>query len=105
MDNAAIQKINKQFRGKNKPTDVVSLSYISPKKTRSTANYFLAGEIFISIPYARKQAQDLGHAFDYEVSFLFIHGLLHVFGYDHEKPQDYKEMFDLTDEILMAYRT
>ncbi len=96
VGNKEITSLNFLFRKKNRPTDVISLSYFD----RAMEDSF-AGEIFISIPFARKQAKDLGHPLRCELQFLFIHGILHVFGYRHDKPFEEKNMVRLVSEILI----
>ena len=61
------------------------------------------GDVYISIDKARSQALDYGHSLKRELSFLTIHGLLHLLGYDHMKPEDEKVMFGLQEEILDKY--
>ncbi|MDR2832459.1 MAG: rRNA maturation RNase YbeY [Streptococcaceae bacterium] len=113
VDNARIQEINKEYRGKDMPTDVVSLEYepmdISfddfedmPTELMDELDPFI-GEIFISTQQAKEQAQDYGHSYEREIGFLSVHGFLHINGYDHMNPTDEKEMFDLQDDILNAY--
>ncbi|MDD5405884.1 MAG: rRNA maturation RNase YbeY [Sulfurovaceae bacterium] len=77
-DNETIQELNKEFRKKDTPTDVLSfpLEAVTP--------YEPAGSIVISLEYAKKVADDLGHTLDEEVLLLLIHGILHLQGYDHE---------------------
>ena len=58
------------------------------------------GEIYISSDKAKEQALSYGHSLDRELRFLFVHGLLHLLGYDHMKEEDEKVMFRLQDEIL-----
>jgi len=73
----AIRRMNKQFRGKNKATDVLSFP----------AGDFAgnsAGDLAISVDTARKQAREQGHALGVEIKVLMLHGLLHLAGYDHE---------------------
>jgi probable rRNA maturation factor len=75
---AAIRKLNRQFRGKNKPTDVLSF----PAEGLGAEGY--AGDLAISVPTARKQAVQQSHSLSTEVKVLILHGLLHLAGYDHE---------------------
>ncbi len=111
----AITQLNTQYHNKTRPTDVVSVSYFQDMfENGSTENDFstskngefgsvpspLAGEIFISLPYARVQAKQIGQSLNDELQFLFVHGLLHVFGYDHMKPTDESHMLRLTYKIL-----
>lgn len=74
----AIRRLNRQYRAKNKATDVLSFPAAEPKKTKA------AGDLAISVHTARKQADALGHALSSEIKVLMLHGLLHLAGYDHE---------------------
>ena len=60
----------------------------------------MLGDIFICCDVAKKQAKAYNHSLKREYAFLFLHGLLHLFGYDHMNEEDEKEMFRLQDEIL-----
>ncbi|MEK9132562.1 MAG: rRNA maturation RNase YbeY [Patescibacteria group bacterium] len=91
-----ITELNKKYRGKNKPTDVISISFFDKK----TGDNF-AGEIFICLEFAKWQAKEMGHSLQAELMFLFIHGLLHLFGYDHQKPAASKLMERLTDKMMV----
>jgi len=75
---AAIRRLNRRFRGKNKATDVLSFPAGGP-----TAGE-IAGDLAISVPTALRQAEEHGHALAVEVKILILHGLLHLAGYDHE---------------------
>jgi probable rRNA maturation factor len=75
---AAIRRLNRQFRGKNKPTDVLSFPSDFPGPER------IAGDLAISVPTALRQAVEHGHALTVEIKVLILHGLLHLAGYDHE---------------------
>jgi probable rRNA maturation factor len=75
---AAIQRLNRQFRGKNKSTDVLSFPAIGSTLIK------IAGDLAISVPTARRQAEERGHALSIEIKVLMLHGLLHLAGYDHE---------------------
>ena len=92
-----IKKINKQYRGKDQVTDVVSLGYL--QKDSFPGNDMI-GEIFISLPTAKKQAEELGHEPLTEIIFLFVHGILHILGYEHKEEKDFQIMMDLTNQIL-----
>jgi probable rRNA maturation factor len=97
-DNKEITLLNAEYRGIKKPTDVISLSYpieeIFPEKED------LLGEIMISVDTAKRQAKENGHSLKDELLFLFVHGILHIFGLDHEKPKERDRMFGLQDIIL-----
>lgn len=70
-----IRELNRRFRRKNKPTDVLSFPSDTPR---------LAGDIAISAEIAAANANELGHSVDTELKILILHGLLHLVGYDHE---------------------
>lgn len=95
IGDAAMTALNIRHHRKNRPTDVISLSYFERK-----GNDEFAGEIFIALPYAKRQAAAIGQSLQEELRFLFVHGLLHIFGYDHQKPKEEAEMLRLTYEIL-----
>ncbi len=106
-----MKELNKKWRDKNKTTDVLSFPYFdlsekttpgvlkitSPLKVKSSVEIF--GEILISLPQCKKQADNLNHSLQKEVSILFIHGLLHLFGYDHIKEKDFLDMNSLEQKI------
>ncbi|MEH7379912.1 rRNA maturation RNase YbeY [Bacillus sp. JJ1533] len=107
VDNDRIQEINREYRDKDQPTDVISFAMEEmgegeiaiigediPK---------LLGDIIISIPRAREQADDYGHSFARELGFLAVHGFLHLLGYDHMTKEDEEKMFSRQKEILEAY--
>jgi probable rRNA maturation factor len=82
---SAIRRLNRQFRGKNKATDVLSfpsLTHVS--KNRRHGAPIVVGDIAISVDTARRQAVAMGHALAVEIKVLMLHGLLHLGGYDHE---------------------
>lgn len=103
----AIRKLSTHYYDTPRETDVISLSYFEEnfkKPSKKTINEpvsdGLVGEVFICVPYARKQAQKIGQSLNEELKFLFVHGLLHVFGYDHMKPVEEAHMLKLTYAIL-----
>jgi len=98
-DNKTIQRLNKTYRGVDAPTDVLSFEndYLDPE---SGVHYL--GDIVISIEKAQEQAANNGHLLQQEVEMLFVHGVLHLCGYDHAEEDEYAEMSRLQDEILQA---
>ncbi|WEG73941.1 rRNA maturation RNase YbeY [Vagococcus intermedius] len=111
MDNARIQEINRDYREKDMPTDVISFALeelgedempiIFDEEFETMPRNI--GDIMISIERAEEQAKEYGHSYERELGFLAIHGFLHLNGYDHMTPEDEKEMFDLQRKILEAY--
>lgn len=118
VNNARVHEVNLEYRGIDRPTDVVSLEYkpeqeILFDEEDLAENPELAemmdefdsyiGELYISIDKAREQAEDYGHSYEREMGFLAVHGFLHINGYDHYTPEEEAEMFGLQEEILTAY--
>jgi len=95
-NNKNIKKLNKDFRDKNKPTDI--LSFPSDKKLKISKNMYL-GDIIINYDYLDKpKSQDL-NKFQEKVIKIFIHGFLHLLGFNHIKDNDYSHM--LKEEIVL----
>ena len=104
-DDAHIKSLNADFRGKDKPTDVLSFSALeSPAPPRRSA---LLGEIAISMEAATRQAESRRINLSDELRRLVIHGILHLFGYDHLKVSAAKarKMRRLEDELLEGLKT
>ena len=92
-----IRKLNKTHRKKDKPTDVLSFAYPSEKNLKND----LIGEIIISPEIAIKQKNASG-SLKKELNKLFIHGLLHIFGYNHKTDEDFCTMNNVEKRILQA---
>lgn len=107
VTNEAIHAINKEYRHKDAPTDVISfaLEELGEGETAIIAEGMprILGDVIISIDRTREQAADFGHSFERELGFLAVHGFLHVLGYDHMELDDEKIMFGKQDEILESY--
>lgn len=104
VDNDFIHKMNCEYRNVNRPTDVISFAFLDDEKDkvkilRGKGSVCL-GDIYISVEKAKEQAKEYGHPLERELSFLFVHGLLHLLGYDHMNKEDEEVMFKLQDEIL-----
>ena len=95
-----IHIINRDYRGIDRPTDVISFAIRDGLEDFIPDEEKDLGDLFINIDYARKQAREYGHSEKRELGFLFTHGLLHCLGYDHMNPEDEKKMFALQDRIL-----
>jgi probable rRNA maturation factor len=76
---AEIQRLNREFRGKNKPTDVLSFP-----SGENAGRARTAGDLALSVETAEREAQRLGHSLNLELKVLLLHGTLHLAGYDHE---------------------
>ena len=99
VGNEEIQTLNKQYRTIDRVTDVISFALEDAKDEFSLATRML-GDIYICIPKMKEQALEYGHSEKRELSFLVVHGLLHLLGYDHQIKEEEKKMFDLQKEIL-----
>lgn len=94
-----IHRINKEYRNIDRITDVISFAFEDNNKMMYNS-FRLLGDIYISIPQMRRQAIEYGHSEKRELSFLTVHGLLHLLGYDHMTEEDEKTMFALQELIL-----
>ncbi len=97
-DNAGIRELNREYRGKDSATDVLSFpmyDFYSGEEPEKGMPVEL-GDIVISLERAQEQAREYSHSFQREVSFLCVHSVLHLLGYDHERSAD--------DETLMRER-
>ena len=101
VDNEKIHEINKTYRNIDRETDVISFALNDDE----TCNSFVRvlGDIYISIDKAKSQAEEYGHSLKRELSFLTVHGFLHLLGYDHMEKEDEIKMFSLQNEILKEY--
>lgn len=98
VDNDEIKKINKEYRNNDSVTDVISFAFEDNEKIKSKIR--VLGDIYICIPRMIEQAENYGHSIKRELSFLTVHGLLHLLGYDHMEKEEEKVMFDLQERIL-----
>ena len=96
-----IQRINKEYRNIDRATDVISFAFLDDKSEQIFGDLPLdLGEIYICYEVAQENAINYGNTLKRELSFLFVHGLLHLLGYDHMKKEDEVIMFGLQDQIL-----
>jgi len=103
-DDKFIRSLNNKYRGIDKPTDVLSFSLqAGAVKYPEVESNKLLGDIIISVETAQRQADNLKHSIEKELTVLLIHGLLHLTGYDHEKDKDYKIMREKEIEILKTF--
>ncbi len=103
IDNEEIHKINKEYRKIDRPTDVISFAFLDNEdraKEYASGMPVILGDIYISLDKADEQANEYGHSMKRELCFLFVHGLLHLLGYDHMTKEDEEIMFPLQDKIL-----
>lgn len=104
VNDEEIHQINRDYRNIDRITDVISFAFNDDDSSlgmiKDEEIPHLLGEIFICTPQALRQAKEIGNSDERELSFLFVHGLLHLLGYDHMKEEDAKIMFPLQDQIL-----
>ena len=101
-NNKDIKKLNKDFRNKNKPTDILSFPF--EKKFNSKKSNYL-GDIVISYEFMNKPKNVSVLQFKQKVTKIFIHGFLHLLGYDHIKLKDFKKMSREEDKIYKFIQT
>ena len=77
------RELNKEFRKKNKPTDVLSFNSFSVPDKGSSVSKMQEGELVLCIEVLRKQASEAGHSFKAELGLMILHGYLHLLGFDH----------------------
>ena len=102
VNNEKIQMLNRDYRGKDEPTDVLSFAMHEGDDEQVTAEGMpdLLGDIVISVERAKSQAEEYGHDVKRELSFLAVHGFLHLVGYDHGTEEQETNMFKRQEEIL-----
>ena len=101
-----LREYNRRYRGLDEPTDVLAFA----AREQPTDQRFQAppgtedwlGDIVISLPRARRQAQQAGHPINDEVRLLAVHGLLHLLGYDHAEPAEEATMTAITNRLLAS---
>ncbi len=100
-DDAGIQTLNKNWRGIDKPTNVLSFPALQPERVRDDDDApRMLGDIAIAYETTRKEADTEHKPFDHHLSHLAVHGFLHLIGYDHENDDDAEVMEGLERDIL-----
>jgi probable rRNA maturation factor len=102
-DDEYIQELNRQYRGKDTPTDVLSFALDEGEEPGVVGGpeETLLGDIVISLETATRQAEDFGHSLERELAYLTVHGMLHLVGYDHED-EDQKLIMRRQEEDILA---
>jgi probable rRNA maturation factor len=100
VDKEKIQEINRDYRGIDRVTDVITFALNDDPSLLVFGNQDELGDVFLCLEKAYEQALDYGHSKEREIGFLAVHGYLHLKGYDHMNPEDEKVMFNKQDEIL-----
>ena len=102
IDEDEIHELNKNYRGVDRKTDVITFA-LEDNKSFNNPEIRVLGDIYLCIPVAYEQANIYNHSKVREVCFLATHGILHLLGYDHMNEEDEKEMFSLQEELLSTY--
>ncbi len=100
VDNKKIRELNSKYRNIDKETDVISFALEDEKEENVYLEKRMLGDIYISLDKAKSQAFEYGHSLKREISFLAVHGLLHLLGYDHMNKKDEEIMFGKQELIL-----
>lgn len=105
VDDETIRELNREYRQIDRPTDVLSFALRDEMEEEGEIRYEedvpeLLGDIIISVPTAIRQSEEYGHSLEREIAFLFVHGFLHLLGYDHGDKTSEREMFSLQEQLL-----
>lgn len=107
VTNEEIHQLNSEYRGVDRPTDVLSFPMIDGDADEGDIDMYsgavVLGDIIISAEKAVEQAAAYGHSVERELAFLAVHSVLHLLGYDHERsPEEEKDMFERQEKILSS---
>ncbi|HEY8909852.1 MAG TPA: rRNA maturation RNase YbeY [Desulfosporosinus sp.] len=102
VDDQRIHELNREYRGVDRPTDVLSFALQEDMEEEPEAAFEddMLGDIVISAERAREQAEEYGHSFEREIIYLAVHGTLHLLGFDHEEEPDQQEMRRKEEEVM-----
>ena len=101
VDLDEIHELNKQYRGVDKPTDVLSFPQFDDLEEEiPEVCEICLGDVVICEQKAREQAEEFGHSFERELVYLFTHSVLHLLGYDHMEDDEKKAMREREEEIM-----
>jgi len=104
VDNTRIQELNRDYRGVDRPTDVLSFALQEESDEEpDIVGYHddALGDIIISVERAREQALEYGHSLERELVYLAVHGTLHLLGYDHGEENEQREMRSKEEEVML----
>lgn len=105
VNNETIHKLNLEYRGKDKPTDVLSFPMTDSDEEEDdidlSTGAVMLGDIIISAEKAMEQANEYGHGIEREICFLAVHSTLHLLGYDHETSEDDEKYMNQTQESIL----
>ncbi len=106
VDLEEIHELNRQYRGVDRPTDVLSFPMyerggIPSEEDLEEGESIELGDVVICTDKAREQAEEYGHSYERELMYLFVHSVFHLLGYDHEVEEEKKEMRE-KEELVMT---
>ena len=102
VDNERIRKLNREYRDKDQPTDVLSFPMDEEDVNEEGVPTLLLGDVVISVPTAARQAMEYGWTLETEVARLVVHGTLHLLGYDHEVDEAEAERMRLREDKVLS---
>ena len=103
VDEEKIHKLNKEYRNIDRPTDVISFALEDDEKMILPGDIRVLGDIYICLEKVISQSKEYNHSFERELTFLAVHGLFHLLGYDHMNKEDEEIMFAKQEEVLNYY--
>jgi probable rRNA maturation factor len=105
VDDKKIQELNRDYRGIDRPTDVLSFPLreaVEDEGPKVSVDEWLLGDIVVSMETALRQAEEYGHSLERELGFLIVHGCLHLLGYDHQREEERQVMREKEEAILTS---
>lgn len=103
VDAEEIHELNREYRGVDRPTDVLSFECDSPWDEYAEGEIIEIGDVVIATDIVDEQREKFGLSFEEEASLMLVHSLLHLLGYDHMEDDERREMEALEKEILDSY--
>lgn len=104
VDDVRMQELNRQYRGLDRPTDVMAFSQLEGDGLQTPGSATVLGDVVISVDTAQRQADENAHSLDEELSLLLIHGTLHLLGYDDETDAGALEMRQRENTVLSVLK-
>lgn len=100
VDNPYIHELNKEYRGIDRETDVITFALEDDHEVINGSDFRVLGDIYISLDKVKSQSMEYGHSFLRELTFLAVHGFYHLLGYDHMTKEEEEVMFKKQEEVL-----
>lgn len=100
VDAEEIQRLNREYRGKDAVTDVLSFPQFDPYEYMQDWDEVALGDVVICEERARQQADEFGHSYERELIYLFVHSCFHLLGYDHETEEEKKVMREKEEKVM-----